>query len=201
MTITYAAMIVVIGGGVAGLASALAIRRRGREVCVIERHRRTGQETSTHNSGVIHAGLYHPPASLKTRLCVEGRARLYAFCRQFDVPWVHCGKLVVAGPGQSGALDQVYASATANGVRVDRVDRQFVAEREPHVAATEALWSPETGWVDADAYVRALTSEVMRLDVAVLVGTPVTAIEPRAAGGVTVVTPRERIECALVVNA
>jgi len=194
-------MIVVIGGGVAGLASALAIRRRGRDVCVIERHRRTGQETSTHNSGVIHAALYHPPASLKTRLCVDGRQRLYAFCRQFDVPCVKCGKLVVAGPGQSHALEQVFVSATANGVRVDQVDRQFVAEREPHIAAAEALWSPETGWVDADAYVRTLTAELVRLDVAVLVGTPVVGIEPRPDGGLAVITPRERIDSDLVVNA
>jgi L-2-hydroxyglutarate oxidase LhgO len=194
-------MIVVIGGGVTGLASALAIRRRGREVCVLERHRRAGQETSTHNSGVIHAALYHPPASLKTRLCVEGRARLYAFCRQFDVPCVQCGKLVVAGPGQSHALEQVYASASANGVRVEHVGRAFVRDREPNVAAAEALWSPETGWIDADAYVRALTAELVRLDVAVLVGTPVDGIEPRAGGGLTVVTPRERIDSDLVVNA
>ena len=75
-------MIVVIGGGVVGLASALALATRGRPVCVIERHARLGLETSTHNSGVIHAGLYHPAGSLKSTLCVEGRERLYEFCRR-----------------------------------------------------------------------------------------------------------------------
>ncbi len=112
-------MIVVIGAGVVGLASALAIASRGRQVCVIERRARPGLETSTHNSGVIHAGLYYPPGTLKARLCVEGRDRLYRFCVEAHVPHVKCGKLVVAQEGETTALERVRAAATANGVAVD----------------------------------------------------------------------------------
>ncbi|NQW02390.1 MAG: FAD-dependent oxidoreductase, partial [Acidobacteria bacterium] len=75
-------MIVIIGAGVTGLACALSLSQRGREVVVLERHRRAGLDTSTHNSGVMHAGLYYPPGSLKATLCVEGRDRLKAFCVQ-----------------------------------------------------------------------------------------------------------------------
>src|SRR3954451_3060252 len=88
--------VAVIGGGVTGLASARAIAASGRSVCVLERHPRPGQDTSTHNSGVIHAGLYYPAGTLKARLCVEGRRRMYEFCAAHRVPHVHSGKLVVA---------------------------------------------------------------------------------------------------------
>ena len=194
-------MIVVIGAGVVGLASALAIARRGHPVTVLERNPRPGLGASTRNSGVIHAGLYHPPDSLKTRLCVDGRERLYAFARAHDVPHVRCGKLIVAQTGEEARLEAVARSATANGVRVEPVDRAFVATREPKVTAVAALWSPETGWIDADAYVRALVGEVARLDGVLLVGTPLVAIEPRGSGGVTVVTPSERIDAEVIVNA
>jgi L-2-hydroxyglutarate oxidase LhgO len=169
-------------------------------VTVLERHPRPGLGASTRNSGVIHAGLYHPPDSLKTRLCVEGRERLYAFAEAHRVPYLRCGKLIVAQAGEESRLEAVRHSAAANGVRVDAVDRAFIAAREPHINAVTALWSPLTGWLDADAYVRALAGEVARLDGALLVGTPLVAIEPRR-DGLTVVTPSERIEADLVVNA
>jgi L-2-hydroxyglutarate oxidase LhgO len=192
-------MVVVIGAGVVGLSAARALAPRGREVCVVERHPRAGLETSTHNSGVVHAGLYHPPGSLKARLCVEGRERLIAFCRAHDVPYAEPGKLIVARAGEEPALDSLQANAAANGVPLERVDRAFVAAREPHVAADAALWSPRTGWVDADRFVRALAADLERRGGVVLMGTPVVAIA--AGGGLEVVTPRERIAADACVNA
>src|ERR1700730_12715358 len=88
--------VAVVGGGVTGLAAALAISERGLSVCVLERHSRPGLDTSTHNSGVIHAGLYDTQGSLKARLCVQGRRQLYEFCAEHQVPHARCGKLIVA---------------------------------------------------------------------------------------------------------
>lgn len=194
-------MIAVIGGGLVGLAAGLAMARRGLAVSVLERHPRPGLETSTHNSGVIHAGLYYPAGSLKARLSVEGRGRLYAFCEAARVPHVRCGKLIVAGPGESGELERLLTQAAANGAPLVPVDAAFVRAREPHVVADAALWSPETGWVDADALVRALAREFSGRGGIFLPGTPVVAIEHGKGDGLVVVTPRERIEADLVVNA
>lgn len=194
-------MIAVIGGGVVGLASARALALRGGNVVLLERHRRLGVETSTHNSGVIHAGLYYPPGSLKATLCVEGRDRLFAFAEAQAVPHLRCGKLIVAGTrDEASALDALAANAAAAGVELESVDRAWIARREPHIAATRGLWSPRTGWIEAEAYVRALKQELQRLDVAVLTGTPVEAVEP-AGAGLALVTTRERIEVDTVVNA
>jgi L-2-hydroxyglutarate oxidase LhgO len=194
-------MIVIVGAGVVGLASALSLLQRGRDVVVLERHRRAGLDTSTHNSGVIHAGLYYPPGTLKATMCVEGRDRLTAFCRAHGIPHHTSGKLVVATEvSEEPALDALATAAGANGVQVDLLDVAFVREREPHVRATRALWSPLTAWIDADSYVRTLQREVERLGGHVLPGSPVWGVE--AAGDhVTVVTPHERIEADVVVNA
>ncbi len=194
-------MIVIVGAGVVGLACALSLLQRGREVVVLERHRRAGLDTSTHNSGVIHAGLYYPPGSLKARLCVEGRDRLKAFCRAHDVPHYATGKLIVAtDASEEPDLEAVAANAQASGVEVELVDRAFVAAREPHVRATRAVWSPHTAWVEAEGYVKALQREVERLGGHVLPGSPVVAVD-HAGAEIEVVTPHERIVAAQVVNA
>src|SRR5688572_4633361 len=134
--------VVIIGAGVTGLACAHTIARRGYSVCVLERHPRPGLETSTHNSGVIHAGLYHPPGTLKARLCVEGRPWLYEFCRDHNVAHARCGKLLVASDDRESAqLGAILGRGRANGVEgLEIVDRGFIARREPAIAAVAALY-------------------------------------------------------------
>ena len=193
---------VVIGGGLTGLASAAALAAAGRSVAILERHPRPGMETSTHNSGVIHAGLYYPANSLKARLCVEGAERLHAFCAQQAVPHERCGKLVVASEANElPALATLLARGTANGTRgLEIVDGSFVRRREPHVAARAALWSPHSGRVDADALVRALLRVAEHAGVIFLRGTSLRAAEP-GSDGYRLTLARETISARVVVNA
>ena len=139
--------VVVVGGGVTGLASAAAIARAGHEVCVLERHPRPGMDTSTRNSGVIHAGLYYPAGSLKARLCVEGARELYAFCERHGVPHARCGKLIVAlHDAECAGLEALKAQGEANGVEgLEIVDAEGIRRREPHAAGVAALVLAEHG--------------------------------------------------------
>src|SRR5436190_18084406 len=139
--------VAIVGGGVIGLASAEALALAGRSVVLLERHPRTGMETSTHNSGVIHAGLYYPPGTLKAQLCVEGAARLYSFSEENGVDAERCGKFVVAqAPSELPELERLLRLGTANGVRgLEIVDASTVRKHEPHVRAVAALWSPDSG--------------------------------------------------------
>ena len=194
--------VLVVGGGVSGLATAAEIGRAGHSVCVVERHPRAGMETSTHNSGVIHAGIYYPPGTLKARLCVEGRDRLYAFCVAHRIPHARCGKLIVAADAaEIPALEQLATTGRANGVDdLDIVDAPFVRAREPHVRAVAALSSPSTGIVSPEGVVHALRRLCDEAGVAWL---PSTTLRrgSRVADHLELETDRERIAASLVVNA
>ena len=192
----------VIGGGVVGLAAALAIARRGRSVCVLEREPRPGMATSTHNSQVIHAGIYYPAGSLKARHCVDGARRLYEFCAAHGVPHRRCGKLIVASDdSELDALERLRATGAANGVEgLEIVDGAAVRAREPHIRAAAALISPNTGIVEAEALVRTLAQLVNEHGGYVLPGSPLVAGETRN-GEIELVTPAERIRVRAVVNA
>ena len=194
--------VAVIGAGVTGLAAALSLARLGASVALLEREAKPGRATSTHNSGVIHAGIYYPQGSLKATLCVEGRDRLYEFCERHHVPHARCGKLIVAvNDHEARELDVLLAKAHANGVTsVVRVDADFIEAKEPNVRGQAALWSPETGILEAEAYVKTLEHLCRNHDVAMVVASPLVAAETRP-DGIEIVTPHEKFMAATVVNA
>ena len=154
---------VVVGAGIVGLATAreLLLRRPGASVVVLEREDRIAAHQSSHNSGVIHAGVYYEPGSLKARLCVEGARALYAYCEQQGIAHRRCGKLIVACDDRElGRLDELERRAAANGVAARRLRAAQIADVEPACRGVAALHVPETGVVDYAQVAAALAREV-----------------------------------------
>ncbi len=165
----------VIGAGVVGLAAARALARAGREVVILEAAESIGTGVSSRSSEVIHAGLYYPRNSLKARLCVAGRAALYAFCRDHGVPHARCGKLVVAATAaELPALAALKTRAAGNGVD-DLVELapEDLRALEPALSAAGALLSPSTGIVDSHALMLALLGEAEERGAALALASPV----------------------------
>jgi L-2-hydroxyglutarate oxidase LhgO len=152
---------VIVGAGVIGLAVARELALRGREVLILEAEAAAGTSTSSRNSGVIHAGLYYPPGSLRARLCVSGRRALYGFCAARGVTALPCGKLVVATDAEEDdALAAIAARAAENGVDDARlISAREAMDMEPALRCTGALFSPSTGILDVHAYMLALRAD------------------------------------------
>ena len=150
--------VIIIGAGVVGLAIAQKLARRDRKLAVLEKHESFGQETSSRNSEVIHAGIYYPRDFLKSRLCVEGNRLLYAWCREHNVPHAGIGKLIVATTEEeASSLEVIRSGAEQNGVPgLELLGKKQLLSIEPEVSALAALLSPTTGIIDSHRLMRSL---------------------------------------------
>jgi len=165
---------VVVGAGVVGLAVARALALAGREVLVLEAEPAFGTQTSARNSEVIHAGIYYPAGSLKARLCVRGKALLYAYCEARGVAHRRIGKLLVAtGPDELPALEACAGKAAANGVILQPLSAAQVERMEPAVRAVAGLWSETTGIVDSHGLMLALLGDAEAHGATLVPATPV----------------------------
>ena len=162
---TERADVVVVGGGIVGLATAYRLleARPGLRLAVLEKEPELATHQTGHNSGVLHAGLYYAPGSLKARLCREGKAAIEAFAEAHDIPFERCGKLVVAlDERELPRLAGLWERAEQNGVPgLEEVDADRIREIEPHVAGIRGLWSPSTGIIDFRRVALALADEVV----------------------------------------
>jgi L-2-hydroxyglutarate oxidase LhgO len=176
----------IVGAGIVGLAVAreLTIRFPGVRVTVLEKEDRVAVHQSGHNSGVVHAGVYYQPGSLKATLCRRGAAMTREFCQQHEVRLRELGKLIVAASEQElTGLAQIEDRATRNQVPgIRRVPREEIADIEPYIQGTAALYSPHTAAVDYVGMCEALSTDIGAAGGKVLLGTPVTAVRETAAG-------------------
>ncbi len=194
---------VVVGAGVVRLAVARALALRGREVMVLEASGAVGTGTSSRNSEVIHAGLYYPTGSLKARLCVQGRDRLYAYCADHGVPHRRCGKLLVATSHQQLAgLRSIQAGASTNGVMdLQWLDRDAARALEPALECVAALHSPNTGIVDSHAFMLALQGDLERAGGLVALNSPLAHAECAPNAIHLEAKDGTRLQASTVVNA
>ena len=178
--------LVVVGAGIVALAVAreLLTRRPGLKLVILEREAEVARHQTGSNSGVIHAGIYYAPGSLKARLCVEGAAKMYDYCDARGIPYERCGKVIVAlSELELPGLDALEARGRANGVPgLRRVGREELAELEPHAAGIAALHSPQTGIVDFGAVARALADDVRAAGATIVTGCEVLDLVPTAHG-------------------
>jgi (S)-2-hydroxyglutarate dehydrogenase len=181
--------VVVVGAGIVGLAVAreLALRHDGIGVAVLERERRIAAHQTTRSSGVVHAGIYYGPESLKARLCVEGARELYGYCEERGIPAKRLGKVIVATRrDELGRLAELERRAEANRVPgIERIGPDRLRELEPHASGVAALWSPNTGVVDFGRVAAAFGDELVGAGGAVVVGCGVSSL--RDVGGELVV--------------
>jgi (S)-2-hydroxyglutarate dehydrogenase len=173
----------IVGAGIIGLATAreLLARRPGLRLAVVDAAPRIGTGQTGHNSGVVHAGIYYAPGSLKARLCVEGAARLYAFCEEHDIAVERCGKVIVAlDQSELPRLDELERRGRANGVPgLRRLSGGEIVELEPHCAGIAGLHSPNTGIVDFGAVAERMADDVRAAGGELVFGRAVSGVARR----------------------
>jgi glycerol-3-phosphate dehydrogenase len=176
------ANVLIIGGGVVGCAIARAVSSRWQDVFLVEQFPKLGMATSTRNSGVNHSGIYYPKNSLKARLCVEGNRLTYEFCAKHNVPFRHCGKLVVAADAHEEAeLAALKKRGEDNGVEgLHLIDTAAIRKREPHIKGVAALEVPSTGIVSAEELVHAYARVATNQGANIVTRAQVVSLEPSA---------------------
>ncbi len=179
----------IVGGGIVGLAIGreLSRRRPGVRIVVFEKEARLAAHQTGHNSGVVHAGIYYKPGSLKATLCSRGRELLKDYCAEHGIAYDECGKLVVAvDPSELGRFEALEQTALANGVPgLERVGPDRIREIEPHAVGLAALHSPRTAITDFVAIAETMGKEIVDSGGEIHLGTLVTGLE-RSAGGIDV---------------
>lgn len=186
----------IIGGGIVGIAIARALSLRGiGDVTVVEKEHRLAMHQTGHNSGVVHAGLYYAPGSLKAKLCQHGRELTRDFCQEKKLPYREVGKLVVAlNESELPALANIESRSIANNVPgLRRLGIDQMKEIEPHVAGVAALHSPHTAVVDYAAITEAMAADVRAEGGTILLGHEVTGITT-APGVVTITTSHAELK-------
>jgi len=173
------AKIVIIGAGIVGLAIAAKLSEEHESVYILERHPKFGQETSSHNSGVIHSGIHYPKGSLKAKLCVKGNAMTYEICKKYRIPHKKLGKLTVAIEEEEiDELEKLMQQGQDNSVEGLRfLEREEVQKLEPNIHVEKALLTPSTGIVEPDELMNHFYAQAHKHSATLATETEVTGVK------------------------
>jgi len=195
--------IAVIGGGIVGLATALALKSRfpRHSLAILEKEPKLADHQTGNNSGVIHAGIYYQPGSYKAKLCVEGARLMMEFCDDNGVRYDRCGKLIVAtGDDEIPRLQKLYERGMANGIQgLEMVEPERIREIEPHARAVRALYSPNTAITDYRAVAEAMAKRITRAGGDIYLGSKVEVIG-RSEGFFYLETRQRAFQCRYLIN-
>lgn len=194
--------ILIIGGGIIGMATALELQSRdpAARITVLEKEPTPATHQSGHNSGVIHAGVYYAPGSMKARFCREGVQATEAFCTEHDIPFERLGKLIVAtDETELTRMQALGERARQNGIVIEDVDEASLRRMEPHINGVAALYSPSTGITDYKRIAEVMSALFIARGGNVRFGARVVSGEERG-GSVSVTTAQKRFEAGRVVT-
>ncbi|MFH2069424.1 MAG: NAD(P)/FAD-dependent oxidoreductase [Candidatus Omnitrophota bacterium] len=171
--------VVIIGAGVVGLSIASQIAKKDRNVILVERHNSFGQETSSRNSEVIHAGIYYPDGFLKAKLCVEGNILLYRICKKNAIPYKQTGKLIAAvNEKQVKDLEDLLEKGKRNGTEnLEIISPKEIQKLEPHITARAAIFAPSAGIIDSHRLMKFWETKAKDAGASIIYGCEVEAID------------------------
>ncbi|MFC1921116.1 NAD(P)/FAD-dependent oxidoreductase [Chloroflexota bacterium] len=196
--------VTIIGAGVIGLAIASELSEKGYDILLLEKNEKYGQEQSSRNSEVIHAGIYYEKDSLKTRMCLEGNRLLYELCEQTGIAYIKCGKIIIATDNvEEEELENLYNRARGNGAQVEMISQREKSQLEPNLKGTTAFFCPTTGIIDSHGLISYLYGQAKINGVQMAFKTVVTGLERISAGyNIRVHQPTEEssFESRIVIN-
>lgn len=194
--------IIIIGGGIVGLATAYQIHKHfpDQSITLLEKEDRVAEHQTGHNSGVLHSGIYYKPGSLKAINCRQGKIAMEQFCEQYGIEYELCGKVIVAlSDSEIPSLEKIYDRGQQNGVRCEMIDAARLKELEPYAAGVRAIHVPESGIVNYRQVCEKMAALIQQGDNRVITGARVTKIEHRGEESI-VTTPIGEYKTNLIIN-
>ncbi|MFV0445947.1 MAG: L-2-hydroxyglutarate oxidase [Planctomycetaceae bacterium] len=194
--------VAIIGGGIVGLATAYRLQERfpQRTICVLEKESRVAAHQSSHNSGVLHSGIYYRPGSLRATNCREGKLAMEEFCAREEIAYEVCGKVIVAvDEPEIPRLHKIFERGQANGVRCEMIGPERLRELEPHCRGVQAIHVPEAGIVDYPGVCERLTTRIVERGGTILVNALATGVNQRG-DEVVVHSQRGDVHCRYLVT-